>query len=67
MYREAHLFDCNNLQDFIEKLAKLPSSTSRAKAGPTPMSMDVEGYIVEKLSGKRFPTSCATTSSSRWP
>ena len=32
-----------------------PRSISPAKAGPTRMSMDIEGYIVEKLSGQSLP------------
>ncbi len=55
MYRDAHLFDAKNLQDFIEKLAKLPLLYQPGKGWTYSMSMDVEGYIVEKLSGKSLP------------
>jgi len=55
MYREAHLFECKNLQDFIERLAKLPLLYQPGKGWTYSMSMDVEGYIVEKLSGQSLP------------
>jgi CubicO group peptidase (beta-lactamase class C family) len=55
MYRDAHLFDSKNLQEFIEKLAKLPLLYQPGKGWTYSMSMDVEGYIVEKLSGQKLP------------
>jgi CubicO group peptidase (beta-lactamase class C family) len=55
MYREAHLLESKNLQDFIDKLAKLPLLYQPGKGWTYSMSMDVEGYIVEKLSGKSLP------------
>jgi CubicO group peptidase (beta-lactamase class C family) len=55
MYRDAHLLDSKNLQEFIEKLAKLPLLYQPGKGWTYSMSMDVEGYIVEKLSGKSLP------------
>ena len=55
MYRDAHLFEAKNLQEFIEKLAKLPLLYQPGKGWTYSVSMDVEGYIVEKLSGKTLP------------
>jgi CubicO group peptidase (beta-lactamase class C family) len=55
MYREAHLLESKNLQEFIEKLAKLPLLYQPGKGWTYSMSMDVEGYIVEKLSGQSLP------------
>jgi len=55
MYRDAHLLDSRNLQDFVEKLAKLPLLYQPGKGWTYSMSMDVEGYIVEKLSGQTLP------------
>jgi CubicO group peptidase (beta-lactamase class C family) len=55
MYRDAHLFDSKNLQEFIEKLAKLPLLYQPGKGWTYSMSMDIEGYIVEKLSGQTLP------------
>ncbi len=55
MYRDAHLFECKNLQEFIDKLAKIPLLYQPGKGWTYSMSMDVEGYIVEKLSGQTLP------------
>src|ERR1700691_425319 len=55
MYRDAHLLDSKNLQEFIEKLAKIPLLYQPGQGWTYSMSMDIEGYIVEKLSGKSLP------------
>jgi len=55
MYRDAHLLDSKNLQEFIDKLAKLPLLYQPGEGWTYSMSMDVEGYIVEKLSGQTLP------------
>lgn len=55
MYRDANLLGSKNLQDFIEKLAKIPLLYQPGKGWTYSMSMDVEGYIVEKLSGQSLP------------
>ena len=55
MYREANLLASKNLQDFVEKLAKIPLLYQPGKGWTYSMSMDVEGYIVEKLSGQSLP------------
>ncbi len=55
MYRDAHLFDSKDLHEFIEKLAQLPLLYQPGKGWTYSMSMDVEGYIVEKLSGEPLP------------
>ncbi|MGD0893915.1 MAG: serine hydrolase domain-containing protein [Terracidiphilus sp.] len=55
MYRDAHLLESKNLQDFIEKIAKLPLLYQPGKGWTYSMSMDIEGYIVEKLSGETLP------------
>jgi CubicO group peptidase (beta-lactamase class C family) len=55
MYRDASLLGSKNLQDFIEKLAKIPLLYQPGKGWTYSMSMDIEGYIVEKLSGKSLP------------
>ena len=55
MYRDAKLLDSKNLHEFIEKLAKLPLLYHPGKGWTYSMSMDVEGYIVEKLSGQSLP------------
>ena len=55
MYRDAHLFQSKNLQEFVEKMATLPLLYQPGKGWTYSMSMDIEGYIVEKLSGKSLP------------
>ena len=55
MYRDANLFDSKDLHEFIEKLSKLPLLYQPGEGWTYSMSMDVEGYIVEKLSGQSLP------------
>ncbi|HUX43788.1 MAG TPA: serine hydrolase domain-containing protein [Terracidiphilus sp.] len=55
MYRDAHLFDSKNLQEFIDKLAKIPLLYEPGQGWTYSVSMDIEGYIVEKLSGQSLP------------
>lgn len=55
MVRNAHLFDSKNLQEFIDKVAKLPLQYQPGKGWTYSIGMDIEGYIVEKLSGKPLP------------
>ncbi|HEY1901565.1 MAG TPA: serine hydrolase domain-containing protein [Terracidiphilus sp.] len=55
IYRDANLLGSKNLQEFIEKLAKIPLLYQPGKGWTYSMSMDVEGYIVEKLSGQSLP------------
>ena len=55
MYRDANLLGSANLQEFIDKLAKIPLLYQPGQGWTYSMSMDIEGYIVEKLSGKSLP------------
>ena len=55
MYRDAKLLQSKNLQEFIDRLAKIPLLYEPGKGWTYSVSMDVEGYIVEKLSGKSLP------------
>ena len=55
MYRDAHLFDSKNIQEFIDKLAKLPLLYQPGQGWTYSVSMDIEGYIVQKLSGQSLP------------
>lgn len=55
MYLDAHLFASKNLQEFIEKVAQLPLLYQPGKGWTYSVSMDIEGYIVEKLSGQSLP------------
>lgn len=55
MVRDAKLFESKDLQEFIDKLAKLPLLYEPGKGWTYSVSMDIEGYIVEKLSGQSLP------------
>ncbi|MFZ0746465.1 MAG: serine hydrolase domain-containing protein [Terracidiphilus sp.] len=55
MYRDAHLLESKNLQDFIDALAKIPLLYQPGKGWTYSVSMDIEGYIVERLSGQSLP------------
>ncbi len=55
MYRDARIFDAKDLKDFVDKLAGIPLLYQPGKAWVYSVSMDIQGYIVEKLSGKSFP------------
>jgi len=55
MYRDANLFQSKNLKEFIDKLAAIPLAYQPGKGWTYSVSMDIEGYIVEKLSGQSLP------------
>ena len=55
MYGELKVRQSKNLQEMIDRLAKIPLLYQPGKAWVYSMSMDIEGYIVEKLSGQPLP------------
>lgn len=55
LYRDAKPLASKNLQEMIGKLAKLPLLYQPGKGWTYSVSMDIEGYIVEKLSGQSLP------------
>ncbi len=55
IYRDAHLFDSKNLQEFIDKLSKIPLLYEPGHGWTYSVSMDIEGYIVQKLSSQSLP------------
>lgn len=55
MVRDAKVFDGKNLQEMIDKLAKIPLLYQPGTQWNYSLSMDIEGYIVEKLSGQSLP------------
>lgn len=55
MYRDTHLFASGNLQEFIDRLAKIPLLYQPGQGWTYSVSMDIEGYIVQKLSGQSLP------------
>jgi CubicO group peptidase (beta-lactamase class C family) len=55
MYRDAQVLRSKNLQEFIDRMAKIPLLYQPGKGWTYSVSMDIEGYIVEKLSGQSLP------------
>jgi CubicO group peptidase (beta-lactamase class C family) len=55
MYKELKPRQSANLQGMIDKLAKIPLNYQPGKGWKYSLSMDIEGYIVEKLSGETLP------------
>jgi CubicO group peptidase (beta-lactamase class C family) len=55
MYRASSPLASQNLQEMIDKLAKIPLLYQPGKGWTYSVSMDIEGYIVEKLSGQPLP------------
>jgi len=64
MYSEVKMGTAKNLQEVIDAWRKFRCSISPPRWTYS-MSMDIQGYIVEKLTGQSLPTSTATTSSPR--
>jgi CubicO group peptidase (beta-lactamase class C family) len=55
MYHDLQVRSSPNLQEMINRLAKIPLAYQPGKAWVYSMSMDIQGYIVEKLSGQSLP------------
>jgi CubicO group peptidase (beta-lactamase class C family) len=55
MYQQANVLGAGSLQQFIERLAPLPLAYQPGQGWVYSVSVDVQGYLVEKLSGKPFP------------
>ncbi|HEX4309186.1 MAG TPA: serine hydrolase domain-containing protein [Acidobacteriaceae bacterium] len=55
LYQEQHLMQSANLEEMVDKLGKLPLNYQPGKGWMYSLSMDVEGYIVERLSGQTLP------------
>jgi CubicO group peptidase (beta-lactamase class C family) len=55
MVLQANVFGAPNLQGMIDRLAKLPLLYQPGTEWDYSLSMDIEGYIVEKLSGQSLP------------
>jgi len=54
MYNEKKPFPSKSLQEYIDKMAELPLLYQPGTRWSYSTSMDIEGYIVEKLSGQSF-------------
>jgi CubicO group peptidase (beta-lactamase class C family) len=55
MYQEKKPMQSANLQEMIDKLATIPLNYQPGKGWTYSVSMDIEGYLVEKLSGQTLP------------
>ena len=55
MYQDLKPLNSANLQEMIDKLAKLPLNYQPGKGWTYSLSMDIEGYLVEKFSGQSLP------------
>ena len=55
MYGDMRVLGSKNLQDMINKLAKIPLLYQPGKGWTYSVSVDIQGYIVEKLSGQSLP------------
>ena len=55
MYQDLKPMQSANLQEMIDKLSKLPLNYQPGKGWTYSLSMDIEGYLVEKLSGQSLP------------
>jgi CubicO group peptidase (beta-lactamase class C family) len=55
MYGDLKVMQSANLQEMIDKLAKIPLLYQPGKGWLYSNSMDIQGYIVEKLSGQSLP------------
>jgi CubicO group peptidase (beta-lactamase class C family) len=54
-YRDAGVLQSKTLQEAIDKLAKIPLAYQPGKGWQYSVSVDIQGYIVEKLSGQSMP------------
>ena len=54
-YLKAAILQSKSLQEMIEKLAKIPLMYQPGSRWVYSVSMDIQGYIVEKLSGQSLP------------
>src|SRR5271166_1611866 len=55
MYHDLKVMQSANLQEMIDKLAKIPLLYQPGQGWLYSNSMDIQGYIVEKLTGKSLP------------
>jgi CubicO group peptidase (beta-lactamase class C family) len=54
-YQKVNPLDSKSLQEMIEKLAKIPLAYQPGTQWVYSVSMDIQGYIIEKLSGQSLP------------
>ncbi len=54
-YQKAGVMQSKSLREFIDKLAKIPLAYQPGTKWVYSASMDIQGYIIEKLSGQTLP------------
>jgi CubicO group peptidase (beta-lactamase class C family) len=55
MFRDKKVLQSANLQEMIQRLASVPLNYQPGKGWQYSVGMDIEGYLVEKLSGQTLP------------
>jgi CubicO group peptidase (beta-lactamase class C family) len=55
MYRDEQVLQAETLQQMIDKLAKIPLLYQPGKGWTYSVAMDIQGHIIEKLSGQSLP------------
>ncbi len=55
MYQKLKVRDSANLQEMINRLAQIPLNFQPGSQWRYSLSMDIQGYIIEKLSGQSLP------------
>ncbi len=55
MYQESNPLQAGSFKEFIDRLARLPLVYQPGEGWIYSVSVDIQGYLVEKLSGKSFP------------
>jgi CubicO group peptidase (beta-lactamase class C family) len=55
LYQQSNPLQAGSLEEFISRLARLPLAYQPGEGWIYSVSVDVQGYLVEKLSGKPFP------------
>lgn len=55
IYNDKKVMQSKNLQEMIDKVSTIPLNYQPGKGWMYSLSMDIEGYIVEKLSGQSLP------------
>jgi CubicO group peptidase (beta-lactamase class C family) len=55
LYRSERVLESQSLQEMIDKLAKMPLLYQPGTRWVYSVSMDIQGYLVEKLSGQSLP------------
>ncbi len=55
MYQQSNPLQAASLREFIDRMSKLPLVYQPGEGWIYSVSVDIQGYLVEKLSGKPFP------------